>query len=209
MRTDPAAGAPGLDPHRIAEIIVATGDGRRRGSGYRISDGAVLTAAHVVAGAAAVRVRCDADRPGEWSAPAAVVWADERSDLAVLTVEPPAGAPTRLVTARFGRIADDRHSVIDVCAAGFPLWKRRRRSDGGYFRELHQADGTVAALSNLRTGTLEMTVAPAGADPDPEASPWAGMSGAAVWANRRKRRTPCRGAPLRLTGTRRASLQMS
>ncbi|MFD7016009.1 trypsin-like peptidase domain-containing protein [Streptomyces sp. NPDC059928] len=185
MRTDPAVGAPGLDPHRIAEIIVATGGGGRRGSGYRISDSAVLTAAHVVAGAAVVRVRCDADRPGEWSAPAAVVWADERSDLAVLTVEPPAEAPTRLQPVRFGRIADDRHSVIDVCAAGFPLWKRRRRSDGGYFRELHQADGTVAALSNLRTGTLEMTVAPAGADPDPEASPWAGMSGAAVWANSR------------------------
>ncbi|MFI6687696.1 trypsin-like peptidase domain-containing protein [Streptomyces sp. NPDC050485] len=185
MKTDPAADGPGLDPHRIAEIIVAAGDGRRRGSGYRISGIAVLTAAHVVADAADVRVRCDADRPGEWSAPAAVVWADEENDLAVLTVVPPDGVPTAVEPARFGRIADDRHGVIDVYAAGFPLWKRRRRPDGGYFRELHQADGTVAALSNLRTGTLEMTVAPAGADPDPDTSPWAGMSGAAVWAGGR------------------------
>src|SRR5207302_992078 len=60
-----------------------------------------------------------------------------------------------------------------------------RRPDGAYFRELHQADGTVAALSNLRTGTLEMTVTPAGADPDPGTSPWAGMSGAIVWAGSR------------------------
>jgi hypothetical protein len=47
---------------------------------------------------------------------------------------------------------------------------------------LHQADGTVAALSNLRTGTLEITVPVAAADPDPKVSPWSGMSGAAVWA---------------------------
>ncbi|MFJ8308568.1 MULTISPECIES: trypsin-like peptidase domain-containing protein [unclassified Streptomyces] len=185
MRTDPPADGPGLDPHRIAEIIVGTHGGKRRGSGYRISGSAVLTAAHVVADATDVRVRCDADRTGEWSAPAAVAWADEENDLAVLTVVPPATTPAAVEPARFGRIADDRHGVIDVHAAGFPLWKRRRRPDGGSFRELHQADGTVAALSNLRTGTLEMTVAPAGADPDPDTSPWAGMSGAAVWAGGR------------------------
>ncbi|MGW0731921.1 trypsin-like peptidase domain-containing protein [Streptomyces sp. NPDC002851] len=185
MRTDPSADEPGLDPHRIAELIVGTDHGNRRGSGYRISDGTVLTAAHVVANATGIHVRCDADRPGQWSAPAAVAWADDGCDLAVLTVRPPAEAPTGIERARFGRIADDRHGVIGVHAAGFPLWKRRRRPEGGYFRELHQADGTVAALSNLRTGTLEMTVAAAGADPDPDTSPWAGMSGAAVWAGSR------------------------
>ncbi|MFE9402664.1 trypsin-like peptidase domain-containing protein [Streptomyces sp. NPDC006530] len=181
MRDEPVADGPGLDPHRIAEIIVETGAGRRRGSGYRVSASAVLTAAHVVADATALVVRCDADRDGEWSAPATVTWADRHSDLAVLGVEPPPGAPAVVEPSRFGRVADDRHGVVDVCAAGFPLWKRRTRRKGT-FRELHQADGTVAALSNLRTGTLEMTVAPAGADPDPGASPWAGMSGAAVWA---------------------------
>ncbi|MEU9194323.1 trypsin-like peptidase domain-containing protein [Streptomyces hundungensis] len=181
MRVEPVADGPGLDPHRIAEIIVETGSGRRRGSGYLVCARAVLTAAHVVADATAVVVRCDADRDGEWSAPATVTWADRHSDLAVLSVVPPPGAPAAVEPARFGRVADDRHGVIDVYAAGFPLWKRRTRREGT-FRELHQADGTVATLSNLRTGTLEMTVAPAGADPDPGASPWAGMSGAAVWA---------------------------
>ncbi|WNF29575.1 trypsin-like peptidase domain-containing protein [Streptomyces sp. C11-1] len=187
MRSDPRNGGGGLDPHRLAEIIVRTGSGRRRGSGYRISAGVVLTAAHVVADATEVVVRCDADRPGEWSVPAAVAWADGSSDLAVLNLTSPAALPVDadIAPARFGRIADDRHGVFVVHAAGFPLWKRRRRPDGTYFRELHQADGTVAALSNLRTGTLEMTVAPAGADPDPDVSPWAGMSGAAVWAGSR------------------------
>lgn len=188
VRPDPPADAPGLDPHRIAEVIteVVTATGRcgRRGSGYRISADTVLTAAHTVAGATGIVVRCDADRPGEWSAPAAVTWAHKDSDLAVLTVVPPAAAPALIGPARFGRIADDRHAVIGVHAAGFPLWKQRR-GPGGAFRELHVADGTVTALSNLRTGTLEMTVTPAGTDPDPGASPWAGMSGAVVWAGRR------------------------
>uniref|UniRef100_A0AAU2V3C6 Trypsin-like peptidase domain-containing protein n=1 Tax=Streptomyces sp. NBC_00003 TaxID=2903608 RepID=A0AAU2V3C6_9ACTN len=185
MRAEPSADGPGLDPHRIAEIIVETSSGRRRGSGYRIFAGAILTAAHVIADASVTVVRCDADRDGEWSAPATVTWADADSDLAVLSVVPPAAAPAVVEPARFGRIPDDRHGVIDVHALGFPLWKRRSRSDRTSFRELHQADGTVAALSNLRTGTLEMTVAPAGADPDPGTSPWAGMSGAAVWAGSR------------------------
>ncbi|MFE3579983.1 trypsin-like peptidase domain-containing protein [Streptomyces vinaceus] len=182
MNAEATARPGGLDPHRIAEVIVATATGGgRRGSGYRVGDTAVLTAFHVVAGAAAVQVRFDADRPGEWAAAAELAWSDPRTDVAVLTfTAPPGGAP--VPAARFGRIGDDRHAVIDVHAAGFPLWKRRRGADGRQFRELHQADGTVAALSNLRTGTLEITVPAAAADPDPSVSPWSGMSGAAVWA---------------------------
>ncbi|WP_284117823.1 trypsin-like peptidase domain-containing protein [Streptomyces fragilis] len=171
----------GIEPRRIAEIIVATPDGRRRGSGYRVTGACVLTAAHVVSDATEVTVRCDADRPGEWSATAQVSWADPATDLAVLTLERPAGGDP-VEPARFARVPEERHAVVPVHAAGFPLWKQRRRPGGGAFRELHQADGTVAALSNLRTGTLEITVAPAGGDPDPRSSPWAGMSGAALWA---------------------------
>ncbi|MFE4795344.1 trypsin-like peptidase domain-containing protein [Streptomyces sp. NPDC056708] len=182
MRTDRAAVSGGLDPHRIAEVIVTTtAGGGRRGSGYRVGDTAVLTALHVVSEAAGVRVRFDADRPGQWIAAAEVAWSDSDTDVAVLTFAPPPGTAP-VVPATFGRIGDDRHAVIDVHAAGFPLWKRRRSADGRQFRELHQADGTVAALSNLRTGTLEITVPVAAADPDPKMSPWSGMSGSAVWA---------------------------
>jgi hypothetical protein len=46
-------------------------------------------------------------------------------------------------------------------------------------------------LSNWREGTLEITVPPPERDPDPEHSPWEGMSGAAVWcADRRRRQGP-------------------
>ncbi|MFG2983047.1 trypsin-like peptidase domain-containing protein [Streptomyces sp. NPDC048258] len=172
----------GLDPHRIAEVIVTTaGGGGRRGSGYRVGDAVVLTAYHVVAEAAGVQVRFDAGRPGQWVAEATVAWSDAGTDVAVLAFAPQPGAAP-VPPARFGRVGDDRHAVIGVHAAGFPLWKRRRTPDGRQFRELHQADGTVAALSNLRTGTLEITVPVAAADPDPKVSPWSGMSGAAVWA---------------------------
>ncbi|MFF3859440.1 tetratricopeptide repeat protein [Streptomyces sp. NPDC002209] len=182
MSAEAAAGRGGLDPHRIAEVIVTTAaGGGRRGSGYRVGDTTVLTAFHVVAGAAEVLVRFDADRPGQWAATAELAWSDPGTDVAVLTFAAPPGAAP-VPSARFGRIGDDRHAVIDVHAAGFPLWKRRRGADGRQFRELHQADGTVAALSNLRTGTLEITVPAAAADPDPAVSPWSGMSGAAVWA---------------------------
>ncbi|MGW4690358.1 trypsin-like peptidase domain-containing protein [Streptomyces sp. NPDC004244] len=175
----------GLDPHRIAEVIVAVAaGGGRRGSGYRVAGTAVLTALHVVRGASEVRVRFDADRPGQWSASAQLLWSDATMDVALLEFTPPPGAPD-VDPAPFGRIADEHHAVIDVHAAGFPLWKRRRGPDGRQFRELHQADGTVAALSNLRTGTLEVTVPVAAADPDPQVSPWSGMSGAALWAGSR------------------------
>ncbi|KJY23475.1 hypothetical protein VR46_43490, partial [Streptomyces sp. NRRL S-444] len=162
-------------------IVTTAAGGGRRGSGYQVGDTTVLTAFHVVAGAAEVLVRFDADRPGQWAATAELAWSDSGTDVAVLTFTAPPGAAP-VPSARFGRIGDDRHAVIDVHAAGFPLWKRRRGADGRQFRELHQADGTVAALSNLRTGTLEITVPAAAADPDPAVSPWSGMSGAAVWA---------------------------
>lgn len=47
---------PGLDPGRVAEVLVTpAGDGPdRRGSGYRVSPATVLTAAHVVGGAGPV-----------------------------------------------------------------------------------------------------------------------------------------------------------
>ncbi|MFD9268739.1 hypothetical protein ACFWB1_04285 [Streptomyces goshikiensis] len=99
-----------------------------------------------MSGAAGVQVRFDADRPGQWSAPAEVVWSDGATDVAVLAFTPPAGAEP-VGPAPFGRIGDDRHAVVDVHAAGFPLWKRRRDAEGRQFRELHQADGTVAAPS--------------------------------------------------------------
>ena len=68
-----------------AEVIVRMGDGVvRRGSGYQVSAGVVLTAAHVVANAVSVRVRFEADRPDEWVMPAREVVASESVDIAAV-----------------------------------------------------------------------------------------------------------------------------
>ena len=71
-----SGGAAGIDPERVAELIVTTKGPSpdRRGSGYRITAEAVLTAAHVVRDEAGVRVRFDADRSGEWVADGRVAY---------------------------------------------------------------------------------------------------------------------------------------
>ncbi|MDQ4020706.1 MAG: serine protease, partial [Actinomycetota bacterium] len=189
MDDGPIPAGRGIVPGHIAEIIVALEDPPgRRGSGYRVGPGAVLTAAHIVEGAASVRARFDADLPGEWTAEVISCWTDPRSDLAVLTVAPREGEPA-VAVPRFGRIGGDRAAVLAVQAVGFPRFKLK--SDDGIedhpqrYRDSHQADGSVAVLSNRREGTLEIRVPPPEHDPDPEVSPWEGMSGAAVWVGDR------------------------
>ena len=86
----------GLDADRVAEVLVHSEAGRgRRGSGYRLSDTTVLTAAHVVNHAASVRVRFNADSPNEWVADVTQMWADRWADVAALTIGRTAGADGR------------------------------------------------------------------------------------------------------------------
>lgn len=185
----PIPAGRGIVPGQVAEIIVALDGGPgRRGSGYRVGPTSVLTAAHVIEGAASVRVRFDADLPGEWVTEATPGWVDPRSDLAVLSITPREGEPS-VAGARFGRIGGDRAVVLAAQAMGFPRFKLK--TDDGVenhlqrYRDSHQADGSVAVLSNRREGTLELTVPPPERDPDPVVSPWEGMSGAAVWVGNR------------------------
>ncbi len=78
----------GAEPGRVAEIFVARNDGEsgRRGSGYRLGDEFILTAAHVLDDATAVTVRFNADRPGELTTDAEIEWSDGRTDLAILKI---------------------------------------------------------------------------------------------------------------------------
>ncbi len=190
MSGEPAGSEPpesGLDPHRVAEVLVATLDGPgRRGSGYRVTAAVVLTAAHVVRNAASVLVRFDADTAGEWVAEVTQVWAEPAGDVALLTIQPPAA--TELPPVRFGRVGD-RDAVVRFSALGFPLFKLRDDELGpvgdaspSKYRDSVHAVGMAAALSNRKEGTLELTVPPPERDPDPKQSPWEGMSGAAVFA---------------------------
>ena len=177
----------GVDPRRVAELLITPRDGGvgRRGSGYRVSASAVLTAAHVV-GDAIVRVRFNADRPNEWVTDGDVEWLDSASDVAIVILRD--GADDDLAPVSFGRVGD-RDAVVPCTAVGFPLFKLRtdrgQVSDDGppwRYRDTCHVSGSIAVLSNLREGTLEVSVHPPGQDLDQQQSPWQGMSGAAVWS---------------------------
>ncbi|MER6132191.1 trypsin-like peptidase domain-containing protein [Streptomyces sp. NPDC001815] len=163
----------------------------RRGSGYRVSDRHVLTSAHVVEPPlTALRVRFDADRPAEWTAPARVAFFSARADLALLELtDLPAEVSSSLRPPTFAAVPD-ADVTLRVSAVGFPLFKVRRadvhssRSEFGplsRYRDSCHVDGSVAVLSNRREGTLEVAVPPPADEVGPDRSPWEGMSGAAVW----------------------------
>ncbi|MER6143170.1 trypsin-like peptidase domain-containing protein [Streptomyces sparsogenes] len=176
---------PGLDPDRVAEVIVERDGGRRpgkRGSGYLVTDRTVLTAAHVVREATAVRLRFRADQPGAWSADGVVVWSEPKIDVAVVSLvdvpDPPSVTPVT-----FGRVVD-ADGELPCSMMGFPRFKLREDAPGSgtRFRDAHHQVGTASPWSNARQKTLSIRVdAPAPA-PDPELSPWEAMSGAAVWS---------------------------
>lgn len=169
----------GPERSRVAELLVTRGATRSRGSGYRVAGHTVLTAAHVVSGADSVQVRFEPDLPDEWSVTTTDWWLDTESDIAVLTI----AAPGSLERAGIGRVPSET-SVVAVQSVGFPLWKLREDEKGTY-RDACHAVGTVAALSNWRSGTFEVTLDSAPAARDDSASPWEGMSGAALWVENR------------------------
>lgn len=185
----------GLDPVRVAEVLVRPRDGRgpgRRGSGYRVGPRWVLTAAHVVraAGPDATGVRFEADRADEWTAAARVVLACDRADVALLEIAGtvPPGVHARVREPPVYGAVPDTDVVLPCSAMGFPRFKlredRMRLLDDGspsQYRDSCHATGTTSVLSNRREGTLELAVTPPESDAEPDRSPWEGMSGAAVW----------------------------
>ena len=174
---------PGLEVNRVAEILVTVGRNERgrRGSGYRVTTQTVLTAAHVVRDWSMLRVRFDADQPGEWSGGVTDVLEVPEVDIALLTIRPP--GYSQVVPAQFGCLPE-RDDEIPCSMVGFPLWKMRH-SSGGPYRDSAHVVGSVALLANRREGSLEIKVAPPERDPDPGVSPWEGMSGAAVFCDGR------------------------
>ncbi len=182
-----------VDPWRVAQLTVDGQPGRdgSRGSGYLIATGRVLTAAHVVAGASAVRVRLDVGQDAEIDVQAEGWWDDpaghEGTDLAVVMISEDTTAGRECEPARFGRISD-RVATLDVTVLGFPRFKLRAGPGGAdqrwVFRDLEQAGGRVPTAANRRQGTLAVHLKGQGPrqPPDGEPSPWEGMSGGPVWA---------------------------
>ncbi|MEU5023400.1 trypsin-like peptidase domain-containing protein [Streptomyces milbemycinicus] len=175
----------GLRAERVTEVIVELpGEGgRRRGSGYLVSAGKALTAAHVVEGAARVWVRLQADRPGERIVVAAVAWQHTGIDVAVLTL--PRDAPEGSPLVLYGRVGET-DAVLHCTAVGFPRFKLRTDEDGSRYRDAEHVNATCAVLSNRREGTLDLGVSsPPPDDPHSGRDVWEGMSGAAVFSNDR------------------------
>ncbi|NUP38855.1 MAG: hypothetical protein HOY76_18015, partial [Streptomyces sp.] len=179
----------GLDPGRVAEVIVTyeTGDGGRkgkRGSGYLITDRTVLTAAHVVADAATIQLRFRADQEGAWSADGVVVFKAPHIDIAVVSLMDTPDLPP-VPTVTFGRLVD-ADGELPCSMMGFPRFKLREDApgsgSGSRFRDAHHEQGTISPWSNTRQKTLSIRVDAPAPDPDPEVSPWEAMSGAAVWS---------------------------
>lgn len=184
------------EPWRVAQIVVDRGGGIEsfRGSGYLVGPSLVLTAAHVLAGASAVRVRLDVGQPTEVDVQAERWWADPEghhgTDLAVVMIPADVTAGRAVDLARFGRISDCT-AVLAVQALGFPRFKLRGSAastgERDVFRDLDQVTGHAPVAANRRQGTLAVYLEdPPPASPGHEGlSPWEGMSGAAVWADGR------------------------
>jgi hypothetical protein len=180
---------------RIAEVLVTQAGERRRGSGYLVAPGWVLTAGHVVAGASEVAVWLGVAPVLERDAgvgvdPRRILLAndmDKDADLALLPVSRSHTEPMEPVL--LGRLDRTRNDPVPVAAAGCPRFKLRPAPGRPEveLRELHVAIGTIVAPSDAKTGTLELAVQVVPAeDPQPEKhSPWEGMSGAAVWVSGR------------------------
>ena len=180
---------------RVVEIEAALGTGLagryRYGSGFRLGGRLVLTAAHVVAGAAAAGIMVRG--PDKVPHPARVIDGlagdPDAVDLALLELgDQAAGLPAPPVAAV------DRNAPVPVpvegCwAVGYPLFQEIR-SAARVVRETAQVWGMILPGENLvgELLSLHVTSAPRELPPQQEAlgeSPWSGMSGAAVCAGER------------------------
>ncbi|WP_369148963.1 caspase family protein [Streptomyces sp. R44] len=176
-RTERTERSRGIDPRRIARVFCDTT--RSFGTGYRISNDTVLTAAHLVTEGA----RCLLGFPlgsATWEATADVAVLDETTDLAVLRFSPPGEAEV-VPPVRFGRVTREA-AVLNVETAGFPDFKRRDVG-GREYQDLVHLFGTTSSLTNVSSGTLSVQF-PAAPQRDKYASsPWGGMAGAPVWSD--------------------------
>ena len=179
----------GFDRHRVMEVFAKPANGPGRiGSGYLVNDASVLTAGHVVAGlpirslaemAAAddTAGRCQVRPLGvqEWVS-GSVLWRDHSADVALIGLSGdrpllPPGSPV----PRWGVV--DGVEPVSCGAVGFP-WAQEQ-SDR--VRDTEQLIGFAAPLSTVKAGHLSLTAVSAAPRSREHGSPWAGMSGAAVF----------------------------
>jgi WD40 repeat protein len=177
---------------RVVEIEAVLGTGPaeqyRYGSGFRLGRRLVLTAAHVVAGAATAGITVRG--PDKVPHPARVVDGlagdPDTVDLALLELRDEIAELPPPPVAAVDRDAPVPVPVEGCWAVGYPLFQEIR-SAAGVVRETAQVWGMILPAENLVGGllSLHVTSAPRALPPRQEAlgqSQWSGMSGAAVLA---------------------------
>ena len=180
---------------RVVEIEADLGTGPaeryRYGSGFRLGGRLVLTAAHVVAGAAAAGITVRG--PDKVPHPARVVDGlagdPDTVDLALLELRDEIAELPAPPVAAVDRDAPVPVPVEGCWAVGYPLFQEVE-SAAGVVRETAQVWGMILPAENLVGGllSLQVTSAPRALPPRQEAlgeSQWSGMSGAAVLAGER------------------------
>lgn len=173
----PAHPAPRVAPHVAPRRLAVLQSGHVQGSGYLLTPTLVLTAAHVVAGDAPVRlttpggpIRAEGRRVGTWYDPGRGI------DVALVAGEQRLADDDAFPADRWADTAS-LDPVAGCEAIGFP---HVQRFDGGRL-DTEQVIGTYKPGSNLFSeyGVLVVDGAPP-TTADDGTSPWAGLSGAAV-----------------------------
>lgn len=168
-----------LDRARVVELYLpAVGSAREGGAvgtGYLLAGSLVLTAAHVV-GAVGKDGKARPLGEPDWLA-ARVVWRGRSCDAALLELDTPSPATGPI---RFGRaMAGTRAPCQGV---GFPA-AQSRRGTSGVIRDTEGIDGRLRPMSGLKAGLLTIDLDASVPTTDGSGrSPWAGMSGAALFS---------------------------
>src|SRR2546423_4078477 len=175
---------------RVVEVIADLGEDRaprfRYGSGCIVFGRTVLTAAHVVVGAVAVRVRGPDKLLHQVAVDPRFIGDTDGSgpDLALVEIADPTIDLAPMPLARVDRDSPEGDAVKDCHAIGYP-WFATQPSPTAV-RNTVDAYGYLPVLSKLVNGLLSVQVS---SSPRPlpktetlERSPWAGISGGPVVA---------------------------
>ncbi|MFI0896483.1 tetratricopeptide repeat protein [Streptomyces sp. NPDC020983] len=176
-----------MDSDLVMDVYVATGGHTgRRGSGYLIAPGLVLTSAHVVpergAAVAVSRVRSARGKAGQY--PATVLWRGtphERDDAALLGVGA-AGArpPWPVPPVRWGRLVTHRSGT--ACATtGLPWFVQTEHGAPDLLRHDGTVNRTDRSANNRHLMRLDERVEARVDSRGRLVSPLAGLSGASVF----------------------------
>jgi hypothetical protein len=175
----------GPDPRFVAAVFAAAGEGESIGSGYLIGDALVLTARHVVAGAIAAGTAprvVFAEPPAGATADrlaTEIAWESAALDACLLRITAPAWRPPPPAASRrwwWAEVIGEGTAAIR--ATGYPRAERDN---------LVAVRHTIEGMITLGTGgvsgtTFAVQVTNERPKDSAVASPWAGMSGAAVFA---------------------------